>query len=178
MKTLNVEFAPRQPVPLWIWIVLASLLLALAAHQAWLAWNLTGKLKLAERESVELSGQLDRATQQRQEALARAHVELPYAQDAAAVARLAAFPIDRVLGSLEAAQVQGIKLTALDVSATEGSVKAELEFTDNDTLMHYLAELNAGEPKPRWRLIQAQTNAAAGAGNTASIGSTWADGGR
>jgi hypothetical protein len=65
-------------------------------------------------------------------------------------------------------------LTALDISTSEGSAKVELEFTDNDALIRYLEELNAGEPKSRWRLIQAQTNSTAAAMSTATIGSNWA----
>ncbi len=83
---------------------------------------------------------------------------------AAAIAKLAAFPIDRVL------RVPGVNLTALDIPAAEGSVRVELVYTANDALMSYMDKINAGEPKARWQLPQAKT-ALGGVTSAASIAS-------
>lgn len=173
MKELNIEFAPPRRTSAWLWGSLASALLALATDQARQAHMLHKQLLATERESTALSKEISHALQDRRNAMARARVEAPYARDAAAVAGLAGFPLDRMLKSIESARVQGIRLTALEVSAAEGVVRVELEVADNDVLIRYLEELNAGEPKLRWRLIQSQTSSTVGAGNSAVIGSIW-----
>lgn len=173
MKVLRVEFAPRRSVPSWLWGSVAIGLLLLAGHQAWLAWALYQRVLIAERESAALSAELGRVLQDRRDAMALARVEAPYARDAAVIAGLASFPLAQVLSSLEAVRVPGVKVTVLDISAIERSAKAELEFADYAALNRYLDELNAGEPKIRWRLIQLQSGSTGGAGSTASIGSSW-----
>src|SRR5205814_1959686 len=97
----------------------------------------------------------------------------PYGRDALAIVRGAAFPLDRVLTSLEGARVQGVRLTALEIAATDGTVRADLEFTDHEALMRYLADSSAGEERPRSKLVQAQSAAAGTGMNTATIRSTW-----
>lgn len=173
MKPLAVDFAAPRRVSPWLWGGLAFAFVVLAADQAWQAWGLQQQLSAMEQQAATLSEQLRRAQQIKDEAEARARIEPPYARDAAAVARMAGFPLNRMLTALEHARVQGIKLTALDISAEEGAVRAELEYADNEALMRYLEELNVGEPTPRWRLMQAQNGSGVGATNSASIASTW-----
>jgi hypothetical protein len=178
MKALNIDFAPRRRIPTRLWIALSLCLGVLAGQQVRQAWMLQQHARETELKIAAMSQQLDRLRQARQDADRQALKELPYGRDAAAVAKLASFPLDRVLRTLEATRVQGIKLSALDI-AGDGLVKADLEFTDHEMLMRYLEELNAGEPTPRWRLVQAQSGiggAGTAAVNTATISSQWGSG--
>jgi hypothetical protein len=88
------------------------------------------------------------------------------------MAKIAGFPLNRVLASLEATRVQGVKLTTLRVSATDGDVEGELEFSDQEALTRYVEDINAGETKRRWWLMQAQMDSGGGKG-IASIASHW-----
>lgn len=172
MRALKVEFSVKRPVSAGLWAALILALVAFAVDQGWRAWVLQQRLHVLRAESAVLTQQIEQLAQARRDAAARAQAAPPYAQDAAAVAKIAGFPLDQVLASLESAQVLGVKVTELDVSAVDGMVRAELEFSDHPALLNYLEAINAGEPKPRWTLLQAQLGAASG-GNWASITSSW-----
>lgn len=178
MKALKADFALKRPIGAWPWVLLILVLGSFAAYQGWRAWAQQTRVLVLQKEHASLTQQLDLASQARRDAVARSSVIPIYASDAAAVAKVAAFPVDRVLLSLESAQVQGMKVTGLEVSASEGRARAELEFADHATLLAYLEAINAGEPKPRWVLLQAQSTAAAGAGSTGAIVSNWGIGER
>lgn len=173
MKSFNVNFAPRRQLPAWLWIGLTLAMLGFAAEQAWQAWSLTQQLRAAEHEAMVLSSKLEQARIDRQAAVDKANIPPPYAKDAETIARMASFPLDQVLKSIESVRIEGVRVSALDVSTVEGAVKLDLEFNSNEALMRYLEELNAGEPQPRWRLLQAQTGSSASIGGTASLTSVW-----
>src|SRR2546425_1329554 len=120
MRTLKVEFAPKRQVPTSLWAALGIALGLLAVQQAWQAWTLQGQLRAAESEVATLSTQIDRAEQARRDAADQQRTEPLYARDAAAVAKLAGFPLARVLASLEQTRVPGVRLTALEIAAAEG----------------------------------------------------------
>lgn len=173
MKPLNVNFAPRRQLPAWLWIGLTLALLGFAAYEAWQAWGLTQQLRAAEHEAMALASKLEQARINRQAAVDKANIPPPYAKDAELIARMASFPLDQVLKSIESVRIEGIRVSALDVSTVDGAVKLDLEFNSNEVLMRYLEELNAGEPQPRWRLLQAQAGSSTSIGGTASITSVW-----
>jgi hypothetical protein len=172
MKPLSVEFAPKRPLPAWVWVMASVLMLGVAAQQGWDAWRLTSKLHAAQVEHAGLKARLDHAARARREAEAALRAEPAYAKDLAAIAKMASFPLDRVLASVESAQVVGARLTSIEVSAVEGVATAELEFSDQQALGAYLDAVNAGESEPRWRLVQARAGTQ-GAPGTASIVSSW-----
>lgn len=172
MKALKVEFAPPRRVPPWVLYLASALLLALAAQQGCEAWRLHLQAESVEMEIAALKVKIEQAQQARREALERQRAEPPYAKDLAEIARVAAFPIDRVFASIESARVIGVRLTALDVSPPEGAARAELEFSDHEALFNYLDAINAGEDKRRWTLVQAQLGSGGNA-NTATITSKW-----
>ena len=177
MKPLNVEFASKRPVSRVLLGALAVALCLLALREASQAWELRQQIASTDSEISKLTLELERVQQAKRIAASQASAEPPYARDALAVARVAAFPLDRVLTSLEGARVQGVRLTALEIAATDGTVRADLEFTDHEALMRYLEDINAGEERPRWKLVQAQSASAGTGMSTATIRSTW-DAGR
>ena len=173
MRALQVEFAAKRPVSPWLWGGLAAALCLLATQQGREGWALRQQTTAAENEASVLAVQLDRGLQAQRDAASQVRPEPAYLRDALAVAKVARFPVGRVLASLEATRVQGVKLTALDIFAAGGTARAELEFASHDALMRYLDDINAGEERPRWRLLQAQTATAGAGGSTATIGSNW-----
>lgn len=176
MKPLKVEFAPPRRLPGWAWIGLSAVFLTIAVQQGWEAWNLHQQVLVLRSEAAALSAQVEAARKAQREAEERARTPPPYAKDAAVIARMAAFPLDRVLRVLESVRIEGIRLTSVDISTEEGSVRAELRYASLDVLLRYVDELNAGEPAPRWRLQQAQASKQdPGADNAgvATISSRW-----
>jgi hypothetical protein len=173
MKALKADFAVRRPIGAWPWAVAISVLSLLTAYQGWRAWGPQARVRVLQEEHESLKRKMDVVSQARRDAIARSNVIPAYAADAAAVAKMAGFPLDRVLQSLESAQVQSVKVTGLEISASEGSVRTELEFADHAALLGYIEALNAGEPRARWVLLQTQIGSAAGAGNVGVIVSHW-----
>jgi hypothetical protein len=172
VKPLRVDFAPKRRLPRRPLFALAIAFSLLALQQGWEAMKLQRRLRDVEREVLDLSADIDRATRARLAAAEAKRSEPLYARDARAMAKIAGFPLNRVLASLEATRVQGVKLTTLRVSATDGDVEGELEFTDQESLMHYVDGINAGELKPRWRLMQAQMDSSGTGKGIASIASS------
>ncbi len=172
MKPLKVDFAPRRRAPASLWLSITLIALGVSAQQGWQAWQARERLQSAKAQVARLIEQQDQAQRARRAAESRPVVEPPYARDLAALSKAAAFPLAAVFASVEAARVPGVRVTALEASPAEGTVRAELEFSDLDALGRYVGELNAGEPKPRWTLQGAKTGAA-GAPGTASVASTW-----
>lgn len=170
MRALKVEFAPRRKLPVAAWYAMAVVLAALAAQQGVEAWQLTQRQQALRAKVDQLRGESDRQEQLREEAKAKASMPLPYAQDAAAVAKLARFPIERLLATLESVQIVGVKVVSLNVEPAQGEVRMEVEYPDQGALLKYLAALNSTEG-PAWRLQQAQF--AATQPGTATLVSQW-----
>ncbi len=178
MKRLKVEFARPHETAWWLPAGLCAALLLAAARQGEEAWSTHKRAAVVEREAAALTVQLEAAMQAQRgamESLAR----LPlYANDAAALAKMASFPVDRVFTALESTQVEGVKLTAIEITAHDGEVRVNLEFAEYAMLLRYLEEINAGEPTPRWALLQAQITQYATIPNSGVIVSRWTEAGR
>jgi hypothetical protein len=168
MKTLNVDFAPRRKSPAWRWQGVAALLLVVAAAQAHHAWQLAQQVQAAEARLNALRIQTERSAADRQQALQQQQTPPAYAKDAAELAKLAAFPVEQVFAALESAQVQGVRLSSLEVLPAEATARAEIEFSDHEALLRYLDALNTGEQTPRWILAQARLGGSGGT-NTATV---------
>ena len=176
MKPLKVDFAPRHRVAPGWWMALSVALIALAASQSLQAWAAMQEARVIRAHIVRVSARLERQRLEQQAAIARALVVPPYAKDAAAFAKLAGFPLNRVLRSLETVQIEGVRVTAIDVDAPEDLVRVELEQASGEILMRYLGELNAGEEKPRWQLVQMRAAATGGTNvGTAQLVSRWSE---
>jgi hypothetical protein len=153
-----------------LWVgVLVSLTLALA--MCWLAWGDWQRLVEAKRQRDAMQAQLNQREQELRDEQARLAIPKPYAKDAQAILRIASFPSDQVLKALEATQIEGVKVTSIDLSPEAGTARVELEFTDQGQLMRYIDDINAGESKPRWVLQQAKMQKQ-GVG-TAVLSSSW-----
>lgn len=177
MKALEVEFVSAPRVAAWLWVVLGIALALLSAQQALQAFQLQQQWRAAQLDIATLSSQLDQTRRAEREASDQRNAAPRYARDADSIAKMAGFPWNRVLASIENARVQGVKMTSLAIDPAEGSVRIELESTDREGLMRYLGELNAGEEPARWQLLQAQAAANAN-GISAAIGSNWSPGDR
>ena len=174
MKPLKVDFAPRHRVAAGWWLALSAALLALAISQSLQAWEAMQATRATRAQIAELSARLERQRQAQEAAIARARIVPPYAQDAAAFAKMAAFPLNRVLRSLETVQIAGVRITSIDIDAAEGTVRVEIEQSSGEALMRYLSDLNAGEEKSRWQLVQMRSATGSALG-TAQLTSRWSE---
>jgi hypothetical protein len=172
VRPLRIDFVPRRHPPAWLWYLASAILAGVAVQQGWTAWQLSRQASAAEVKVSELRLKIERVERAHQRAHAEQAIEPPYAKDAAAIAKVAAFPVEQVFASIESAQVSGVRLTSLDVSATGGTARVELEFSDSAALSNYLAAINAGEEQPRWRLVQARMGLS-GTPSTATIAARW-----
>ena len=82
-----------------------------------------------------------------------------------------------LLISLEAMEVVGVTPVSIEVSVAQRQVLVDLEFSDFATLLRFVNDINAGEPSPRWQLVQAQGAARAatalGANAVATVVGAW-----
>ncbi|MED5621561.1 hypothetical protein [Ideonella sp. BN130291] len=169
MKALDVDFAAKRRGPVWLGYVAAAVLALIAIQQGLLAWRLQERWSTLQSEMAGLSARIELARQAQRAAAEDRSVEPAYAKDAAALAHVSAFPLDKVFAAVEAARVEGVKVTALEVSANIGTARVDVECVGYDALLKYMAALNAGEMPARWRLRQAQ----AGDLLRASLESQW-----
>lgn len=172
MRALKIDFAPKRQLPAWAWYTASAILFAIAAQQGWAAWQLREKTLAIEAQIAQLQAKAAQAERERREAEARANIPPPYAKEAAELARVAAFPIEKVFARIEAVQIGSVKMTSLDISPVDGTVRIEIEFGDETALLHYVEALNDGEARPRWLLAEARMNTP-GSPNVATLTSHW-----
>jgi hypothetical protein len=123
----------------------------------------------ATKEQIRL--QLDLELERRRSAAASIGV-VTYRDDAMSIALQRRFLLDLALASVEHAQVAGVRVKALDASSSTGSMKVEIEYGDQESLLKYVEDINAGESMTRWSLVQAQA-LQTGAGGSAVIAANW-----
>jgi len=171
MRALAIDFAPRGAMLSRLgWGVAVGLWL-LAGVLGWQAFQVQQTLRSAEQERDELRAQWAalRASQSQPPSVKR---EPPYLRDAQQVAQMAQFDSAGVLRAIEAVRVSGVRVTALELSAADGTARVDLEVSIPDALLRYLAELNAGEPVQRWTILRSQS-AGQGSLMTASLLGQW-----
>nr|WP_297385340.1 hypothetical protein [uncultured Roseateles sp.] len=169
---MKVDFAPvRRPIAaLVVWGVLCAVGTVALGVGAWQAWERRSDLAARAAADAAEIARLRESLRVRADRAAEAAVPPAYARDALAVARTAAFPLQPVLRSLETVAVEGVRVSAIELSATRGGADVTLEFDDYKALLAYLELLNEGEATPRWTLVRAE---AAGARRQATIRSVW-----
>jgi len=145
-------------VPRWLWVSACSVLVAIAAVEAWRAIRLTDEIKIAETQSMQVQAERESSGRRNAAAAGPATTDLPYAQDAAAIARMAAFDAAGVLAAVESARVPGIRVTSLEINPADASARLELEVREAADLLKYLDDINAGTPASEsWKLVRAQS---------------------
>jgi len=171
MRPLAVEFAPRGAMArrlVWgaataMWLMGGALAWkALVAHQA---------LGLVEGEQTDLQAKMI-ALQASQAQAPMPRPEPPHLADAVQLARMAAFDLAGAMRALETVRVAGVRVAALELSALDASARVELEVVDPEALLRYVAELNSGEPRPRWTILRSQGAGSSGIA-TATILGNW-----
>jgi hypothetical protein len=173
MKALNADFVLKRPIGALPWGLLALLVVVFGGYQGRQAWAQHARIGVLQDESASILHKLELAKQGRRDAVALQSIRPLYVADAAVVAKMAAFPLAQILSSIESAQVPEVKVVGLEVSASEGTARADLEFADHAALLSYLEAINAGEPQPRWVLLQAQIASTGAVANLAAITSKW-----
>ena len=169
MRPLGVNFVRRRSIWPWLGYALSTALLAVAAFQSWSALALMKQVRAAEEEVLRIRAEVDAKRKPPAGTPTQSAAEMPYAQDAAALAKLAGFDASRVLAALESAQVVGVKVTALEILPAERLARVELEVADPTALLQYLEQINAGlEPAQGWQLTRAQSPTVSAAG-TATV---------
>jgi hypothetical protein len=104
--------------------------------------------------------------------------KMPYDASAREILALATSEWPAMLAAVESVELVGVTPVALEIAPAERRLRVDVEFADYAVLLQYVDALNAGEPKPRWALVQAQsTISTAGPSNgrssTATVRASW-----
>ena len=148
--------------------------MAIAVAMGLLAHHESRKLDALKAQRDELQRQLSMPT-----ATPAAVVQkMPYDASAREMLMLATSKWPSMLTALESVEIVGVTPTAIEIAPAERWIRVEVEFTDYAKLLEYVDGLNAGDPKPRWSLVQAQTGAGPSFGpitapSTATVRGTW-----
>lgn len=147
MRAIDVEFLRLGATSLRRYWIAAALLLILATVFALVATSF--------RQQI---GRHPPTINDQRAAVAAPVIEAAeYAVDAAQLAKAARADLAGVFASLESAQVQGLRVSTLEVNTAERQVRIELELRQTSDLLRYLDAINAGEPADsRWTLVHAQ----------------------
>jgi hypothetical protein len=169
MRLLPVEFVRPGTLGVRLLWLAAGVASVVAIALAWKALELRREVARAERGRAELQTRLANLRAGASQPAA-SRPEPAYQRDAEAIVRMAAFDSAGALRAIEAVQIPGVRVTALELAAAEGTVRVELELTDPDVLLRYVAQLNAGEPTPRWSIVRSQGAGPGGPASASVIG--------
>lgn len=136
------------------WLLLAALGCGVAADQALRIVALRGQLRAVAKQAYalpELSAPVEPAA-----SAARPPIDL---DDARVVAAMAAFDVAGALKALESLREPGLRVASAVIDARERRIRVDIEVSDVAQVGAALSALNAGEPAPAWRLVQAQAAA-------------------
>ena len=172
MRPLKVDFAPpRRPVlALAAWAVVCAAATVVLGLGAWRAWDARSLSVAREAANASEIARLRDVLQVRAARLAVSATAPAYQRDAVTVARMAAFPTQQVLKSLETVAIDGVRVMAIELNASQATADVTLEFDDYRSLLAYLEALNEGETTSRWSLVRAESS---GARRQAVIRSIW-----
>jgi hypothetical protein len=154
MKQLSVDLRSRSAPPRWAW-GLVGLIFLLAIGLGLAAYRESRKLEAFKAQRDDLLRQLAEPPKP-SPAMAQ---KMPYDASAREMLALAASEWPAMLTALESVEIIGVTPVALEIAPAERWIRVEVEFADYARLLEYVDGLNAGEPKPKWGLVQAQTNA-------------------
>ncbi|MCI4429563.1 MAG: hypothetical protein JHC40_10405 [Burkholderiales bacterium] len=161
MRPLRVEFAPKPSASSWLWVGIGVATLVVAAVQAWHLKDLQTQHRAVAEEANQLSSQLQARSVAPAVPDSQSNSIPAYAEDARAVARMAAFDIDSLLSEIEAVRISGVRVLSVELSAQERVVRVELELNEPSLSLRYLEAINVSEPHPRWQLVRSETTTGA-----------------
>lgn len=166
MRPLDVDYLPKsQAWAKWSY-ALSAVLLSIAAQQAWLSFQTYKKLKVLEAEVAQRTAERVAAAAADRIRSQTPVAEPPYAKDAAAIARIASFDTAGIFAAIESTQVQGIRVTQLEISPADSMARIELEILEPKALMEYIQVINTGlDTGPRWQLVRTRAGLGAGPGS-------------
>ena len=173
MKTLAVDLRSRSTPARWAWILLGAMVAAAIAMG--LAVELESrKLDTLKAQRDDLLRQLAAAPQ----APAVTVEKMPYDASAREMLALTTSEWPAMLTALESVEMAGVAPVALEIAPAQRWIRVEVEFADYAKLLEFVDGLNAGEPAPRWSLMQAQagnrsSGASSAALSTATVRGTW-----
>ena len=162
MRTIQVEFLQRPSVRPALGYALAGSLMLLAFTELRLAFDWRQSALVLERRVAD--HRIGSQPQAPSDPGPVGQPEPAYARDAFVVLKTAEYDVSQVLAALEAVQVAGVKVLALEIASVERSAIVELELQQDPGALHeYLGQLNVGlEAGQRWQLRRTQLK---GAGN-------------
>lgn len=154
MNRIRSDFKRRRLPPRWVWaaLIVLAVCAAFVGWRAWLSWR---EVDTLEHELSRLRSQATAAPAPQPPRPAP-----PYESSARMLLQQQSFPWPQALTTLEATAVVGVTPTAVEANPASQQVRLEVQFTDYAKLLEYLETLNAGEPEPRWTLVQSQAQAA------------------
>ena len=173
MKALHIDLRSHLRPPRWAWAAVAAvgvLAIALAATAIWQARKLEA-LK-AERDVLLREAASPRVLER------PAPRKMRYDASAREMLALATSEWPAMLIALESVELVGVTPVAIEIFPAERRLRVDVEFSDYAVLLQYVDALNAGEPRPRWALVQAQSTIStagfpAGKSSTASVRASW-----
>jgi cell division protein FtsL len=171
MREIRVDFAQPRRIPVWL---LALALVVSGGAFAWQLWNARqarAELRDARAEVAALNAQLEEA-RRKQKALLDAQSQAAQTPQARLRAKIRSFPLEEVLASVENSKADGVRLTLLDISASDGAVRIECDYDRSESVFAYLDKLNAGAAR-KWELTSLKAKADGSGAGAASIVSKW-----
>ena len=173
MKALDVDLRTPSRPPKWAWGVV-GLLAAVAVVMGLVTYRESRKLDELNSQLADLQRQLTEPSI----APAVAIQKRPYDASAREMLTLATSEWPAMLTALESVEMVGVTPTAVEIAPAERWIRVEVEFADYAKLLEYVDALNAGNPRPRWGLMQAQSDGprngtSVTAPSTATVRGTW-----
>ena len=162
MRAVRVDFASP---PAWPAVTLWAMAALVAVACAWVGvqdLRAFGEVVRAKTATQRLAQQLE-ARRAAQAALASSAAgPAPFATDAGRLMAWSAVDVAGVLGSIEAAQVTGVKVSQVDVDGPARKVELTLDVVSAQVASAYVQALNAGDEHPAWTLSRVQSQGGAG----------------
>jgi len=171
MREISVDFAEPRRIPIGI---LALALIVSAGALAWQAWSqsqVQSELRSTQAEIATLNVQIDEA-RGKQKAADDAQSQAAQSPQAMQRAKVRAFPFDEALASVENSKTEGIRLTLLDVSASDGVVRIECDYDKSESIFRYMDQLNA-KAGHKWEVTSLRSKPEGSGAGSASIVSKW-----
>lgn len=159
MRKITGEFCPPRPPSRLAWAALV-LLLVLSAF----LWTGVAVQVLDARQAQDEAARLETlAAEARQRASSSITTPMPWDASARLMLEHAGSRWPQVLAVLESSRAMGVVPVTLSINVPAHTVTLELQAADYPLLLDYIAQLNAGDPSIRWRLVQASADAKSGA---------------